>query len=86
MKEKIKLILAIFGGLVIGFGMGYYWGDLQGIEKGKAIGIEQGRQQVLAEQEEEKQELLNKIREAANPFSKVQINPFKKVYKNPFEE
>jgi uncharacterized protein HemX len=85
MRKNIKLILTAVIALAIGLGAGYYYGNLRGLTKGKTAGIEQGKQELLAKQKKAEEEMLKKIREAANPFNKeVKVNPFSKTYKNPF--
>jgi flagellar basal body-associated protein FliL len=70
--------------LVVGLVAGYFYGHAKGIDKGRA--------DLLAEQEQAQQEaaakVLKEVQEAANPFTEEAqvVNPFEKVeYKNPFE-
>ena len=63
--------------LAIGAAIGYYYGEIRGVAKGKA--------ELLAEQQAQLEAAQKKIIEQANPFSEeVKINPFEKVYTNPF--
>lgn len=68
--------------LLIGTGGGYYYGHLKGVEKGRA--------NLLAEQEESakkaKEEAQKQIAEQVNPFKESEANPFEGSYKNPFEK
>lgn len=73
-----KIIIVALTALIIGLAGGYYYGNFQGIEKGRA--------DLLAEQKAEQEEALKRVQDAANPFSETGVNPFKDVYKNPFAE
>ncbi len=84
MQENIKIILVALAVAVVGLAGGYYYGNSQGLTKG----VEQGRQELLAEQKKEQEAALEEVREAANPFSQTEesANPFKDAYKNPFAQ
>jgi uncharacterized membrane protein YraQ (UPF0718 family) len=83
-QSKNHLVLLSIMALVIGLVAGYFYGHAKGIDKGRA--------DLLAQQEQAQQEaaakVLKEVQEAANPFTEEEqvVNPFEKVeYKNPFE-
>ncbi|MFH1956279.1 MAG: hypothetical protein ABIJ28_01360 [Patescibacteria group bacterium] len=88
MNSNVKLIIIGIITLAIGLAGGYYYGDLTGKNIGLEDGIAQGRQQVLDEQEKQRQEELAKLAEEANVFNDIEdaANPFKDAYKNPFAQ
>jgi len=86
MIDKVKFVLFMVGILTIGSVAGYYYGNAIGFE----AGIEQGREDILAEQSAEKEAALAEIQKASNPFADDETdsvaNPFKDVYVNPFAQ
>lgn len=88
MNENIKLIIIGIITLTIGLFGGYYYGNLTGKNIWLENGITQGRQQILDEQEKQRQEELAKLAEEANVFNDIEdaANPFKDAYKNPFAQ
>ena len=79
-KENISWVLYVVISLLVGAGVGYWYGDM--------AGKEQGRSALLAEQkaaeEEAKKQAQEEILKAANPFE--QGNPLEGSYQNPFKQ
>lgn len=81
--ENNKIIIWAIVSLLVGFAIGFYYGNTTG----KSEGILIGKQEVLDQQNAEEEAKLQAIQEEANPFTEVEevANPFKDTYKNPFE-
>lgn len=86
MNDVVKIVLISIVMIFLGFGAGYYYGDLRGVEKGVDGGKLLGRAELLSEQKAAEEAALKEVQEAANPFAEVEeaANPFKDTYKNPF--
>lgn len=84
--NALKIILISIAMIFLGFGAGYYYGDIKGVDKGIEEGKLLGRAELLSEQEAADKAALEEIQKAANPFEEVEekANPFKDTYKNPF--
>jgi hypothetical protein len=78
--SHITWVLYVVIALLIGAGVGYWYG--------MSIGIEKGRTDLLADQEaaekEKKMQAQEEIIEAANPFE--DDNPIGDSYQNPFKQ
>lgn len=101
MNKKYMIVLILIIGLIIGGGMGFYYGKSKGYDKGKNIGYEEGkgdgvkegREQAQAEAEAQKKAEAEKAAQAINPFSDTTtanpfgkgVNPFDSVKLNPFK-
>lgn len=85
-QKKILLMVAVgVVGIIIGVAGGYFYGSAVGTKRGIVQGVEQGRTQLLAEQEEA---LQAEIQKTANPYAQAKdaANPFKDAYTNPFAQ
>lgn len=76
--------VVVAAALVVGGGIGYYYGNVKGV----AEGIAQEKAAIEARRKEAEQkaaQAVNPFNQGANPFEKVQTNPFEDVKVNPFK-
>lgn len=69
MSDSIKMLLAPIA-LVLGLGLGYWYGNSTGFDKGV---------------EAQKNVAVNEAAKGANPFEETNTNPFSESTVNPFE-
>ena len=82
-SNMMKWVAALVA-LVVGGGIGYYYGNVKGVDAGIA------REKAAAEArrkeaEQEAAKAVNPFNQAGNPFEKVPTNPFEDVKVNPFK-
>ncbi len=74
--------------LIVGLGLGYWFGAAQGSLKGEKVGYDSGYQKALADtkatQEAVARNATDAAAKAANPFQKQ--NPLQGVTANPFQQ
>lgn len=82
-SNTMKWVVVVVA-LVVGGGIGYYYGNVKGIDKGviQQKAVEEARKK---EAEQEAAKAVNPFNQAANPFEKVPTNPFEGVKVNPFK-
>lgn len=75
--DQTKVWAYVVAALAVGAGVGYYYGNV--------TGVQQGIVKERAAEEFRKKEAEKEAAKAVNPFEKATANPFEKAPTNPFE-
>ncbi|MBI4137958.1 MAG: hypothetical protein HY472_01775 [Candidatus Sungbacteria bacterium] len=81
-KQTIIIVSVI--GLVVGLGLGYWYGTSRGYAKGDAAGYKRAEEDIKKLQTAAAERAAREAAAAANPFQAV--NPLQGVESNPFEK